>query len=165
MKSKSTSLKQPWRNSMFTSPISKYSRFLPSISGQSSESSVSPIFVTYSPQFVGATEFHPKEIADFNSISASPARAKWSCGFQGPSGAGWNWRPRDKSWAWPSPGGRTWTLGYGYVMNMWILWMCTSFRNFGSFCCRIEHDRTCITCVWISNGLINRPLTWDMRAG
>ena len=61
---------------MFTSPISKYSRFLPSISGQSSESSVSPIFATYSPQFVGATEFHPKEIADFNSISASPSQGQ-----------------------------------------------------------------------------------------
>ena len=61
---------------MFTSPISKYSRFLPSISGQSSESSVSPIFATYSPQFVGATGFHPKEIADFNSISASPSQGQ-----------------------------------------------------------------------------------------
>ena len=165
MKSKSTSLKQPWRNSMFTSPISKYSRFLPSISGQSSESSVSPIFATYSPQFVGATEFHPKEIADFNSISASPSQGQVKLRLRRPQWRRVELAPKGQKLGLASPGGRTWTLGYGYVMNMWILWMCTSFRNFGSFCCRIEHDRTCITCVWISNGLINRPLTWDMRAG
>ena len=165
MKSKSTSVKQPWRNSMFTSPISKYSKFLPSISGQSSESSVSPIFAPYTPSLLVQQSFTPKKSLILTASQHPLARAKWSCGLEDPSGAGWNWRPRDKSWAWPSPGGRTWTLGYGYVMNMWILWMCTSIRNFGSFCCRIENDRTCITYVWISNGLINRPLTWDMWAG